>query len=128
MKPETIKTSFCRTGIHPFNSDIFDATKFSPAHPTSVVFHCPPSYPINPLNHKVDTLLDPVDIPTTGEDEELNHESVEDLVGNSEGEPTSRNLQHVASNVFVVDVTATRSATKDRREEEKHAMISSSSG
>ena len=45
IMPELIKKSFSRTGIYPFNPDIFTDKDFAPSQATSRDAHLPPSYP-----------------------------------------------------------------------------------
>ncbi|KAG6838403.1 hypothetical protein C0991_011875, partial [Blastosporella zonata] len=47
MTPELIQTSFCLTGIHPLNPDIFTDKDFAPSKSFSNQVHVPSSFPDN---------------------------------------------------------------------------------
>ena len=45
--PELIATAWRKTGLYPFNPDVFTELDFSPSKMTSTVVHYPPSFPIS---------------------------------------------------------------------------------
>lgn len=53
FKEETIRSSFAKTGICPWNPNVFEEEDYAPSYPTSTVAHFPETYPI-PENFAVD--------------------------------------------------------------------------
>lgn len=48
FKPSTIRSAWRRSGLHPFNHNIFNDDNFAPSHNTSNTSHFPGSYPALP--------------------------------------------------------------------------------
>ena len=48
ITPDVVMAAWRKTGLHPFNPDIFDESAFGPSRPYSTHAHLPASYPVVP--------------------------------------------------------------------------------
>ena len=116
ITPELIKKSFSRTGIYPFNPDIFTDKDFAPSRATSRDAHLPPSYPPEVPMPRASSLATPMDSLVDCEDG-IDGRIMEDLaMDEDKGEDDDGSDEDGSDKEFYYDpaLDGTRKAFPDR--------------
>ncbi|KZT25356.1 hypothetical protein NEOLEDRAFT_1178462 [Neolentinus lepideus HHB14362 ss-1] len=67
IKPKTVRVAFRKTGVTPFNAEIYTVANFAPSHTTSTKAHLPLSFPFSSAQSHLANESDHMDVNTPEE-------------------------------------------------------------